>query len=335
MLKVQLENVGKIVYKNIPVPEPDKDEALIDIKSVAVCFSDVLPYKGEYLNLLPLPMVQGHEFAGVIEKINGESREFKAGMKVAVYPMLSCGNCYYCKHNMDLLCENQIMFGSPKKQGAMTEKIVVPLKNLVKLNDEFDITYASLIEPTAVAYRVAGNIKNSNVVIFGAGADALLMQQICKFHDNKVITLDNCSESLKAAEDLGADLTINIGKEDSINIINNYFGADKVDEVIINKLSQNNLNIALKIIKKNGTINYMAMPVEIKIDFSDILFKAINIKGYISYSLDHFKIAANFVQKGVIDLKRMISEVFPIGKAKEAFEYISKNKEAIKVVLTK
>lgn len=333
MLRVKLEAPGKLVYEDVPVPEPKEGEALIAVKSVGICYSDVLPYSGRNLSEFGFPMVQGHEFGGVIEKINGDGGEFKTGMKVAVYPMTECGQCYYCKHGMDLMCENQTMFGSFKKEGGMAEKVAVPLSQLVILKDGFDIRYAGLFEPATVAYRSVGEFKDSNVLILGTGAIGMMMVQICKGNNNKVIAMDISDDILQTAKDLGADYTVNVKEEGKVDLIKNYLGSEKVDAVVITYLSQENLDFALEIVRKHGTIINMASPQKLTLDFTPMLFKAINLQGKISYNFDMFKKAAELVQNGTISYKKLVSRMFPLNETKEAYEYKLKN-PVLKVILT-
>lgn len=321
MLRVKVVEPGKIEYQDVPAPEPSKGEALIAVKSVGLCYSDVAPYQGRFLDILPLPMVQGHEFGGIVESICGKTKAFKAGDKVAVYPMTECGQCYYCKHGMDLLCDNQVMFGSPQKDGGMAEKIAVPLAQLVKLNDDFDIRYAGLIEPATVAYRAVGGFKDSNVVIVGTGAIGMIMTQICKANNNKVIALDKVDDILGIAKRLGADLTLNVKNKSKKEEIDRFLGCEKVDAVVLVFLSQENLNFALDIARKNGTIAYMCMPEKLELDFTPMLFKALKIVSTISYNMDMFKKATALIQSGKIDYRSLVTKMFPLTHAKEAFDY--------------
>ncbi|MDO8685520.1 MAG: alcohol dehydrogenase catalytic domain-containing protein [Clostridiales bacterium] len=332
MLKVTVKAPGEITYQDVPTPEPREGEALISVKSVGLCYSDIAPYKGNNLDVFPLPMVQGHEFGGIIEDIHGKSENFKPGMKVAIYPLTECGECYYCKKGMQLLCENQVMFGSSQKEGGMAEKIAVPLKSLVKLNDNFDISFAGIIEPATVAYRTIEGIKDSNIIIIGTGAIGLMMQQICKHNNNKVIAADIMDQSLDAAKELGVDLVVNINGNEKIIAVNKFLKNEKVDVVIINILTKENIQYAMDIVRKDGLIIYIGLPKKIEVDFSPILFKALKIKGSISYNIEHFKAASRLVQRGDIDYRRIVTRMFPMDHAKEAYEFKA-NTPSLKVIL--
>jgi threonine dehydrogenase-like Zn-dependent dehydrogenase len=217
----------------------------------------------------------------------------------------------------------------------MVEKIAVPVSNLVKLRDDFDITYSALIEPATVAYRAVGEIKNSNVVIIGTGAIGMMMQGICRFNNNKVISMDVSDKTLATAKELGADLAVNIKDNNKINIINEYFHPQKADVVVIAYLTKENYEFAVEIVQKAGTIIYMSMPLKFEIDFAAILYKAVKIVPTISYNFDMFRIAANYIQNDILGNRKLVTKTFPMDKAQQAYEYKINNPGTLKVVVTR
>ena len=126
MLQVKVKNIYEIEYEDIPEPILNPNEAIIKIASVGICGSDIHVFKGENPVLKP-PVVQGHEFGGVIESIKGKGgrNNFKIGQKVTVFPTINCGKCFYCKKDLSHLCETQKIFDGGSLDGAMKEKIAV------------------------------------------------------------------------------------------------------------------------------------------------------------------------------------------------------------------
>ena len=334
MKQALTESTGRIVYQEVPEPIPGKGEALIEIKSVGICNSDIIPYKGGLLDIMPLPFVMGHEFGGIIKEINGESKDFKIGDKVAIYPEINCGSCYYCTHGMEILCPDQILIGSPKREGGLSERKAVPLSNLIRLNKSFDIKYAGLIEPAAVAYHTIGEVKDSNVIVIGVGAIGAMMGQILKYNNCKFIAMDIEERALEISRKLGADFVINLKDKNIINEIKDFLGREKVDVVVITYINQENLDLSLEIVKKGGTIIEMSTTTEkYELDFKKIFFKALNLKGSICYSKSEFKEAANLIEKGIITKEIIVTDIFTLNKTKEAFEY-KVNNFALKVLIT-
>lgn len=326
--------IGEIILEEVPEPVIGEEEALIAVKSVGICNSDIAPYQGKLLDIIPLPFVMGHEFGGIIKEINSKNREFKVGDKVAVYPEINCGQCYYCKNDMALLCPDQILFGSPKKSGGLSEFIAVPVENLVKLGPSFKIEYAGLIEPASVANHTIGKYKSINAVIVGVGGIGSIMCQILKYNNCKVVAVDIDDKALSNANNLGVDLTVNIGDKNIYKIIEGCFGSEKVDVVVLAHLNQFNLDFALETVRKGGTIIEMATPeASYVLDFKKLFLKAIKLKGSICYSNKEFAQTAELIEKGAIKTDKILTKMFPLEEVAKAFEY-KVNNFAVKVLIT-
>ena len=333
MKRILTKSVGELEYQEVPYPEIIKEEALIEIKSIGICNSDISPYKGKILDIMPLPFVMGHEFGGIIKEINSSSTEFKIGDKVSVYPQLNCGNCYYCTNELEHLCENQSMFGSPKLEGAMTEFIAVPVNNLVKMRDDFNIEYAGLVEPATVSYHAVKDIRNSNVAIVGTGAIGVMMGPVLKQNNSKFIAVDIDDNALRVAGELGADLTVNVSDPEKKEKIEDFLSKGKVDVVVLAFINKENIKFALDLVRKHGTIIFMATPPKsIDFDLYTPFFKELNIKWSICYSYQEFKKAAELIEDGIIDAEKIITDIYTFDKAKEAFEFKANN-FALKVVI--
>ncbi|MCL5072678.1 MAG: alcohol dehydrogenase catalytic domain-containing protein [Actinobacteria bacterium] len=333
MKQIVTQKPGTLIYRDIADPIVKKDEVLIEVKSIGICNSDVAPYKGKILDIMPLPFVMGHEFGGIIKEINSKTDNFKIGDKVSVYPQLNCGSCYYCNNGMEHLCANQSMFGSPKLEGAMSEFIAVPVKNLVKMSDSFNIEYAGLIEPATVSLHAVGDVKDLNVVVIGTGAIGAMMCSILKQNNCKFIAMDIEDRALEIAKNLEADLAVNLKNTQRKKIIEDYLGEEKADVIVLAHIDKENMDFAMDLVRKHGLIILMATPPKsLEFDLYTPLFKELTLKWSICYSYKEFEKAARLIEKGVIDAKKIITNIFPFEKAKEAFEYKANN-FALKVII--
>ena len=128
MMRAQvIEAPGKMVLKQVPVPEISPDEVLIKVSMCGICGTDWKIYKGEYASEF-LPMISGHEFWGVIEEVGSNARGLKKGDRVAVDICLPCGTCYYCRRGDALLCETFTQLGI-HTDGAFAEYVKAPWTN--------------------------------------------------------------------------------------------------------------------------------------------------------------------------------------------------------------
>ena len=184
---------GRVEYGEIPEKELRAGEVKLAVDACGICGSDVQGYLGRTGRRIP-PMVMGHEFCGtVVETGEGVPKEWK-GKRVAVYPVDFCGYCDMCQKGDVHLCLNKRAFGVLDVDGALAERINVPVKCCFPLADGVSDGAGALLEPLAVAYRGishAGNLEGKTAVIIGAGTIGLLALSCCKLKKcGKVIVSD-------------------------------------------------------------------------------------------------------------------------------------------------
>ena len=155
-------------------PAAQADDVLVGVEAVGICGSDMHAYHG-FDERRPPPLVLGHEAAGRI--LDGP----RAGQRVAVDPLVTCGHCGFCRNGRSNLCRERQILSMPPRQGAFAERVRVPERNLVPVPDGLDIAHASLAEPLAVAWHAARQaeaalhrpLAAARCVVLGGGAIGL------------------------------------------------------------------------------------------------------------------------------------------------------------------
>lgn len=331
MLQAKIKNIKEIAIENIKEISPESEIAVLKVKSVGICGSDIHIYLGKNPVIKP-PWVTGHEFGGTIKNLTENISDYKIGDKVAVNPVINCGKCYYCKNKMENMCENQIIIGGTQS-GALQEEIKVPIKNFVKLNESFDLLYAPIIEPLAVGVHAVSHIKDSNVLIIGLGTIGLLEQQLLKINNNKVISIDNNDFSIDFSKKLKADLSINIKNDKKHDIINNYLGKSKIDYVVDNVCSYDTIQFSTGIIRKKGEIIVVGIPSKnFEIDIITMLVNELSLSTSYLYTDNDYKTAAKYILDGCIEYKSLVSRVFEFEQTQKAFDY-KVNNPSVKVLI--
>jgi L-iditol 2-dehydrogenase len=163
-----------LAYREEPEPMPGNDEVLVKVEAVGICGSDMHAYHG-HDERRPPPLVLGHEAAGIVL---GGSR---AGERVAVNPLVSCGWCTTCLDGRSHLCRERQIISMPPRPGAFAELVRVPEANVVALPEGLDVVHAALAEPIAVAWhavRIGARLlprplAASRCVVMGGGAIGL------------------------------------------------------------------------------------------------------------------------------------------------------------------
>ncbi|EPX80132.1 sorbitol dehydrogenase, putative [Litoreibacter arenae DSM 19593] len=129
-----------------PRPFPGANEALVKVKSVGICGSDMHGYLG-HDDRRPAPLVLGHEAAGVVA--SGEL----TGTRVTVNPLVTCGTCPACASGRTNLCPTRQIISMPPREGAFSQWLTMPEDNLIPLPDHLSFDQAALAEPLAVCWH--------------------------------------------------------------------------------------------------------------------------------------------------------------------------------------
>ena len=208
MKAVVLDGPRRISLIEIPDPKPHEGWPLIKIKAAGICGSDVNSYQGNG-QVLNYPIVLGHEAAGEIVEVTGDS-PFKQGDEVIIEPYLYCGKCYPCSIKQRNCCEVLKCLGV-HSDGAMSEYITHPESLLHKKPDGMSWEHAAFVEPLAIAthgvHRVRAKEGEYGVII-GAGTIGILTALYLKHIGAIPVLIDILESRLEIARNLGIANTI-------------------------------------------------------------------------------------------------------------------------------
>lgn len=204
------------------------DEVTVRVAWAGICGSDLHEYqegpvfvpteKADPLTGETAPLIMGHEFAGVIEKVGPKVTKFKAGDRVVVNPTLTYG-----VKSEELDVYDGFSFIGLHGDGGFTTFANAPERNIYLLPDTLTLEDGALVEPTAVAVQAVKEAQlkfGDTVAVFGAGPIGLLTVIAAKAAGaSKVIVLDLSEARLEKAKELGATDIINSGKQDAVQAI--------------------------------------------------------------------------------------------------------------------
>lgn len=206
MLAQVLHAVGDMRYERLPVPDVPDGWALIQVAYCGVCGSDIprVFVKGTY----HFPTVIGHEFAGTVTSMNGDG-PFTPGDRVAVFPLIWCGQCAACERGHFVMCRDYDYLGS-RRNGAFAEYVAAPIRNLVAVPDGVSLEDAAMTEPASVALhalrRVGHPLIGATAVVFGAGPIGLMVCQWARaMGAARVYVFDVIPQKLDLARSIDVD----------------------------------------------------------------------------------------------------------------------------------
>lgn len=165
---------NQLVFRDEPDLPARAGEVLVRVEAVGICGSDMHAYHG-HDERRPAPLILGHEAVGVI------ATGARAGMRVAVNPLVTCGHCAWCRDGRSHLCASRQIISMPPRPGAFAEFTRIPEINLVEVPPGLGVNQAALAEPVAVAWHAVRNaacllrrpLAASRAVVLGGGAIGL------------------------------------------------------------------------------------------------------------------------------------------------------------------
>lgn len=220
---------GELKYQEIPMPLPTDGQAILRVKKIGICGTDLHAYEGTqpYFNY---PRVLGHELALEVEDAAGYNR----GEAVTIIPYFNCGNCIACRNGKPNCCVAINVFGV-HIDGGMKEFISVPLDCIVR-SDGLDMEELALIEPLAIGAHGVKRVAvapGEFVLVIGAGPIGLGIMEFARIAGARVIALDINEQRLNfCAAALQIPFTINGAKENIIERLKEITNGDMPTVVI-------------------------------------------------------------------------------------------------------
>lgn len=214
--------------ETVKKPVASKEMLVIKVLRTGVCATDFSIYTGESSFVksgeIVYPCRFGHEWAGVVESVGEDVKNFKAGDRVYADNFTSCGECEACKKGEYMDCPNIRSVGTVNCwDGCFAEYMLMPERHVFKLPDNISMDEAALIEPASIAYDAFKNVtlsKDDIAVVFGTGAIGMVAVWLAKYYGaGKVILVGRSESKLEISKQLGADYTVNARESDPVEKI--------------------------------------------------------------------------------------------------------------------
>lgn len=339
-----LHKVGDIRYEDMPVPGTRTGWALVRVKAVGLCGSDIprIFKTGTY----SFPLIPGHEFSGEIVEVGKGGTQrlmWRRGDRVTVFPLIPCKKCRFCRKGFYAQCDSYDYLGS-RRHGAMAKYVEAPLENIISLPGGVSFVEASLTEPAAVALHALSqidNLKNKTIALFGCGTIGIILAQLARIKGVKKIFLIDIDENkLKKARQIGFKYTINSKKIDVVNKILKISRGEGMEFVIEGVGLSITYNQAVAITAKLGKIVFLGNPLEdIKLKkplVSKILRGEITIQGTwnsaaISKERNEWKEVLGYMAKERLKTA-LLTKIFPLKDIHEVLDRVRSGKERRKVI---
>jgi threonine 3-dehydrogenase len=316
---------GIWMVEDSPVPDIGPNDVLIRIKKSAICGTDTHIYKWDHWaqKTIPVPMIVGHEYVGVIEKVGAEIKHLKEGQRVSGEGHVVCGHCRNCRAGKRHYCRNTSGVGV-NRQGSFAEFLSLPAENVFPLPDDIPDEIAAIFDPfgnavhTALTYDLIGE----DVLVTGAGPIGIMAAAVCRHAGARHVVITDVNPwRLDLARKMGIEHAIDVSKaklEDVMKKIGMKEGFDVGLEMSGNAQAFRGMIDAMI---HGGKIAMLGIPPdEVAIDWSKIIFKSLTIKGIYGRLMFEtwYKMTA-MIQSG-LDITPIITHRYPINDFQQGFD---------------
>jgi L-idonate 5-dehydrogenase len=300
-----------------------------------VCGSDLHYYNHGGFGAVRLkePMILGHEVSAFVE--DPGQTGLQRGQLVAVSPSRPCGACRYCLEGLPNQCLNMRFYGSampfPHIQGAFRESLVTDASQCV---DATGLTpgEAAMAEPLAVtlhATKRAGDMLGKRVLVTGCGPIGVLsILAARRAGAAEIVATDLSDFTLSLARKVGADRVINTGADPDALA---GYGADKGTFDVLYECTGAAAALAggIAVMRPRGVILQLGLGGDMTLPMMAITAKELDLRGSFRFHAE-FAVGVGLMQKGLIDVKPLITHTVGLDQVESAFRLASDRSQAMK-----
>jgi propanol-preferring alcohol dehydrogenase len=308
----------KVETVEVPMPKEQEGWVIVKVKASCICGSDLHAfYSQERLNVIP-----GHEVAGEIVSVGKGVKRLKPGDRVAIYNMVSCGECKYCRSGNWFFCDDLKIIGG-HLNGGDAEYIAVPERNCFLLPSEISFEEGALIgDGVGTPYRAIKKLGingTHTVLLCGLGPVGLGALLILKYLNSRVIAIERSQYRCKMGKNLGADVIINPDEQDPQEVINEITRGEGVDISIDCAGKEVTENYALDFVKKGGKVAFVGENQVAKIRPSDQwIRKELTVIGSWYFNASEYEELISLLKRE-LDIRKIVTHRYRLENAQEAF----------------
>ncbi len=331
-----LEGIGRLEYKDVPMPSLRKDEVLVKVMSVGICGSDIprIFKTGTY----HFPTIPGHEFAGAVYQAGSKEYDNLVGKRVGVFPLIPCKQCEQCRNRNYEMCQSYNYLGS-RTDGGFAEYVAVPVWNLIELPKQVGFEDAAMLEPTCVALhavRRADKDRVRSAAVYGCGTIGILvLQWLSALGIERTYAIGTRREQQELVTELTGAVFCNCREEEPVDFLMKNTDGRGVDLVLECVGVKESVNNSVHSAAAGGQVVLVGNPAgDIELEkqiYWQILRRQLSVYGVWNSSFtkeedDDWHMAVKAIVEGKIRPARQITQRYSFDCLKDGLEAM-RNKE--------
>ena len=330
----------EVEVMDFPDPVPGPGEVVIEMKASGMCGSDLHQYRRQKgggpastgLPVNPLPVIVGHEPAGVVAAVGAgvDKRVARAGQRVMVHHYQGCTACGHCRSGWTQLCQEvPVKVYGNNEHGGHARYLKVPANTVLPLDGGLSFAAGAAIAcGTGTAYgalRRANLSGNDTVAIFGQGPVGLSATQLAAAMGARVIALDISPERLARAAAFGAWRTVDPRDGDVVAALRDMTDGRGVDASLDTSSAPDARIAAVRAAKVWGTMVCVGEGGDMRIEVSpDLLRRQITVIGSWTFSTIGQAECARFIGERRVDVDALFTDRWTLDQAPEAYRLFDK-----------
>ena len=321
---------------DVPEPKIGINDVLIKVKKTAICGTDVHIYNWDAWSqkTIKTPMVIGHEFVGVIDKVGENVHDFKPGDLVSAEGHVVCGRCRNCLAGRRHLCKDPRGIGV-NRDGAFAEYISVPVTNVWYCDSKIPLEVLSCFDPfgNAVHTALSYNLVGEDVLITGAGPIGCMAVGVAKRAGARYVVITDVNPyRLELAKKMGATRVVDVRNEKIEDVAKELGMKEGFDVGLEMSGNPEALRSMLVNMCHGGKIALLGILPKMEIDWDYVVFNGLTIKGiYGRLMYETWYKVTMLIQCG-LDIRPLITHHFHYTEFEKGFEAMRSGKSG-KVVL--
>ncbi len=342
MWAARFHQVGRpLAIEEITTPSPGPGEVLIQVMACGVCGSDIhIAFEGVTPTAFT-PITLGHEPAGVVAEAGAGVKDFAPGDRVAVCPLLTCGNCLNCKSGNQQVCLQRRCIGI-QAEGALAQFMLAPAANLVPLPDEVSFEEGAVITdavatPFHAIFATGGLKPGESVAVFGCGGLGIHGVQLARLGGAaQVIAVDVRDHVLERALAVGADEVINASATDPVTAVKDLSKGLGVDLAVELVGAAATIAQSVEVLRPGGRTVVAGLGPEPIQTLPPTLFVRSEFKllGSYGFTVSETARLVELTASGRLDLSGSVSRVLPLKGVNEGLEQLhEKIGDPIRIVI--
>ncbi len=333
---------NRMELREYPLPEIPPDGGLAAVEMAGVCGTDVKYYHGRIE--LPLPIILGHEILGRVVKLGSKAagiHGLREGDRIILKGALGCGRCADCRRGAARFCKKRTSYGGhttcvepPHLFGGFADFIyLAPDVLATKVSNDLPTEAAVLIGAVMAngfqwAIRQGGVKMGDFILIQGPGQQGLA----CTFAASQagaarifVTGISRDQERLELAKRFGAHRTINIEKENVLDVIAGETSGAMVDVVVDVSGSPAAIQTSVECLRRQGTVVLAGLTGDGTVTpmlMDKLVWKEIRLQGAFTADNDATETSMRLLEATKFPIQEMVSHVFSLEETERCIQAV-------------